>query len=113
MNSPVLKAAAAVACGLCFLLLSCAPSAYKEVYPTLLDGKYDSEFPYRGCSKQLEEISNTVKMISCIAYYKSYAFSLGDRLTPADINPPSLKRARVTNYVNSESSGSATVIAYD
>ena len=49
------------------LSLSCGTSVYREVYPTLMDGKYDSEFPYRGCSAQLEEIGESVKMINAIA----------------------------------------------
>jgi hypothetical protein len=58
------------------LSLSCSTTSYKEVYPLLMDGKYDSEFPYRGCSAQLEKIAESVRMISCIAYYKSYFFRL-------------------------------------
>ena len=30
-----------------FLLFSCKGTTYEAVYPTLSDGKYDSEFPYR------------------------------------------------------------------
>ena len=97
---------------LSLMMISCSPSVYRDVYPTLVDGKYDSEFPYRGCSKQLEEISNTVKMISCIAYYKTYTFALSSRLTPPEVNAQSLRGAVEANYVNSESSGSATVISY-
>ena len=36
-----------------FFLFSCARQIYEVTYPTLLDGKYDSEFPYRSSSKQL------------------------------------------------------------
>jgi|GEM_PF-2331111 hypothetical protein len=49
------------------LFASCSSSVYKDVYPTLLDGRYDSEFPYRGCSQQLEEVAETVKRITVMA----------------------------------------------
>jgi hypothetical protein len=49
-------------------LTACSSSVYRDVYPTLIDGRYDSEFPYKGCSKQLEVISETVQMLKCIAY---------------------------------------------
>ncbi len=43
-----------------FLLSACSAVSYKEIYPTLADGKYDSEFPYKGASDELREISATV-----------------------------------------------------
>jgi hypothetical protein len=95
-----------------FLLSSCSTSAiYEKVYPTLSDKKYDSEFPYNSCSEQLEEISNSVKLITCIAYYESYVFTEEMKLTSADIKKTDLKSmsARIINYDNS-SSGTATVI---
>jgi len=58
--------------------LSCSSSnVYKEAYPLLTDGNYDSEFPYKSCSAQLEEISESIKFINTIAYYK--VFFIGDQ----------------------------------
>ncbi len=97
-----------------FLLLACTPSAYKEVYPTLIDGKYDSEFPYRGCSEQLEEIGETVKMVSCVAYYRVYTFGDKSTLRRGDITPEVLAgMARQASYINNSTSGTATVIFFD
>lgn len=93
-------------------LASCSSSSiYEKVYPTLSDSKYDSEFPYRSCSAQLEEIGNTVKLITCIAYYKSYIFNENASFTSADIKGADLKARslRTINYENT-SSGTATVI---
>jgi len=56
------------------------------MYPTLIDGRYDSEFPYRGCSTQLEQITETVKQISVVVYYKTYVFSLDDSVTSENIS---------------------------
>lgn len=95
-----------------FLFNACSTSAiYDKMYPTLSDKKYDSEFPYSSCSTQLEEISNTVKLITCISLYKSYVFTEEMKLTSLDLKGIDLKTkaARIINYDNS-SSGTATII---
>ena len=80
----------------------------------LMDGKYDSEFPYRGCSEQLERISESVRMVSCIAYYKSWVFPLEAKIRLKDIQDPFLKeKAEKEVYLNQVASGSATVIYYE
>jgi len=96
---------------ICLMSLSCSTTSYREVYPMLTDGRYDSEFPYRGCSTQLEQISESVKMISCIAYYKSWIFPLEAKVHREDIHDPFLKeKAEKEVYLNQTASGSATVI---
>jgi hypothetical protein len=95
------------------VFISCSSSTYREVYPMLSDGKYDSEFPYRGCSEQLEKIAESVRMISCIAYYKNYVFPLESKLRIEDIQNPFFRERAVKEvYLNRTSSGSATVICY-
>ncbi len=95
----------------CLLSLSCSMTSYREVYPMLTDGKYDSEFPYRGCSTQLEQISESVRMVSCIAYYKSLVFPLEAKVRIVDIHDTFLKeKAEKEVYLNQTASGSATVI---
>jgi hypothetical protein len=96
------------------LSLSCSSTSYREVYPILADGKYDSEFPYRGCSAQLEKISESVRMISCIAYYKSYIFSSEAKIRLRDLQDPLLKEKAIKEvFLNRTSSGSATTIFYE
>ena len=56
------------------------------MYPTLIDGRYDSEFPYRACSTQLEQISETVKQITVMAHYKTYSFSLDDSVRSENVS---------------------------
>ena len=94
------------------LLVSCSSSLYRSVYPTLMDGRYDSEFPYRGCSAQLEEISETVKRVSILCNYKSYVFSRDDSITRSDITPSLLDRFSAT-YQHRGSAGTALVICSD
>ncbi len=93
------------------ILNSCSSTIYKEVYPTLLDGRYDSEFPYRGCSKQLEEISETVKRITVMAHYKTYSFQQSDSIRLSDITKDFLGRLEpVAAYQHHSVAGTGTVI---
>jgi hypothetical protein len=93
------------------LSLSCSTTSYREVYPLLADGKYDSEFPYRGCSPQLEKISESVRMISCTAYYKSYIFSQEAKIRINDLQSSVLKeKAMKEVFLNRTLTGSGTVI---
>ena len=94
------------------LSLSCGTSVYREVYPTLLDGRYDSEFPYRGCSAQLEAIGESVKMINAIAYYRTYTFTEAERVLPASVTKELLDSpGRRSVMSTSQSSGTATIVA--
>jgi hypothetical protein len=86
---------------------------YQDVHPTLADGKYDTEFPNSGCAEQLEEISESVKMVSCIAYYRQYRIPPGQHVVRKDVNEIFLeKRRNEAVFTNSTTSGTATVISY-
>jgi hypothetical protein len=96
------------------LCLSCSTSVYREVYPTLVDGRYDSEFPYRGCSAQLEEIGESVKMVNSIAYYRTYTFDAAERIRPDAVTDQLLRSPHVHSVVaSSQASGTATIITCD
>ena len=94
-----------------FTAFSCSSIIYKTVYPALNDGKYDSEFPYKNSSEQLDNIGNTIQRISSLAFYKAYVFPDGSYHTLKDINDDLLddNLTKVT-YLDRSSSGTATVI---
>jgi hypothetical protein len=93
---------------------SCTKKIYDVVYPTLNDGRYDSEFPYKNASEQLEEISNSVKMLNYIVYYKAYLFSDNQKVLQSDIKNKNIKnRAIDVVHFNETVSGTATIIFYD
>jgi hypothetical protein len=95
------------------LLAACTSSVYQDIYPTLGDGRYDSEFPYKGCSKQLEEVSETVHMLSSIAYYRTYTFDEAEQVRSEQLTADILEsRLDRSVYINSTASGTATVISY-
>ncbi len=102
-------------CILWFILLaSCNRQTYKMVYPALNDGKYDSEFPYKDCSEQLNEISSCVYRLSCFADYTTYEFRYSSGITKDSLlRKSTLQKAFVKSTSSESVSGTATVIYYD
>lgn len=62
-----------------FISVSCTSTTFDTLYPTLSDGKYDSEFPYRNCSEQLEEIAASLVKLDVLVFYNTYTFTPGSR----------------------------------
>jgi len=94
-----------------FLLSSCRTYTYKAIMPSLSDGKYDTEFPYKTCSKQIGEIAKSVKKLHCIAEYKTYIFQKESDITIDKITKKCLRRKDVIKKFDSESViGTATII---
>lgn len=97
-----------------FLLTGgCSRKIYQVAYPTLSDGRYDTEFPYKSCAKELEKISHSIRKLSSIAYYRSYIFK-----PEASITVDSIITNNYKNYIsreiyfNNSVIGTATVIYY-
>jgi len=94
-------------------LYSCSSSSvtYEKIYPTLKDGKYDSEFPYKGSSDELEQISKTVNRINSTGFYKTYLFNTTDSLTLDDIRNRSIDNLAIhIGFTDKSSSGTGTII---
>lgn len=97
-----------------FLFPSCTTVSYETIYPTLKDGKYDSEFPYRGSSDELESISYSVKRINSTCFYKTYIFNSSDKITFEKIKDKFLDDLAVeTGYADQSGAGTGTIIYYD
>jgi len=95
---------------LAVLLNSCKPSL-EAVYPTLDDGKYDSEFPYKSSSPELERISESVQRITCTVFYKIYRFAPEDEITYGMLNEHLIKTKAVSEeYGNNSLSGTAFTV---
>ncbi len=97
---------------LLFSILSCTTtSILDKVYPTLSDGKYDSEFPYKNSSQQLEEVSNSIRLINSIAFYESYVFDRNKNFTLLQLNQIDFEKNAVEKvYFNRTASGTGTII---
>lgn len=93
------------------VLSGCSSTIYKAVYPTLSDGKYDSEFPYKGSSEELEQISKTVHRVNSIAFYKAYIFNQGSHIKRSELSKNILENnSNSVGYFDKSSSGTATTI---
>ena len=78
------------------------------------DNLYDSEFPSKSVSKQLDYISKTVKKLDCLAFYMSYVFPENNTLDDGPITREVLRKQSISNTVINESvTGTATVVYYD
>lgn len=98
-----------------FLIInSCSSVTYEKIYPILADGKYDSEFPYRRSSEELERISKTVHRVSSTGFYKTYSFSLSDSVTIEDIHKKLIENLAVeTGFAHESKAGTATTIYHE
>jgi len=79
------------------------------MYPTLQDGKYDSEFPYRACSDELNTISKSMIKVMCMTQYQSYIFN-DERLTADEITSEVLRSADYVQYFSKNTIGTGTII---
>ena len=96
------------------ITFSCSDKTFETVYPTLNDGKYDSEFPYRNCSEQLNTISKSIKKISSNVFYDIYEFDVSQKVKREYINDEFMRNNAITKDLASESIiGTATIIYKD
>lgn len=94
------------------LLVSCKSAIYEVAYPALSDGRYDSEFPYKSSSDQLKEITNSVKMLNCVAYYTTYVFDYDSMIRKKDLNNDVLEEKSIDiGRFDRTASGTATLIS--
>jgi hypothetical protein len=99
---------------LLLIFYSCSTVSYETVYPTLRDGKYDSEFPYKGSSDELESITQTVQRITSTGFYKTYFFDRADEITLEKIRNSSPKELSTQSGLADQStSGTATIIHHN
>jgi len=97
--------------GLILISTSCQKATFNAVYPTLSDGRYDSEFPYRNCSSELDDISKSVKKLYCLVEYDRYDFNESDALKSKQLSNSSFKKIAYNKGFFSESvHGTATII---
>lgn len=93
------------------IFAGCSSISYETIYPALIDGKYDSEFPYKSTSEELKKISETIQRINTTAFYKIYIFPAQENITIEDLMniEPSQKAERELIADNS-ASGTGIVV---
>jgi len=78
------------------------------------DNFYDSEYPVKNLSDNLDFISTTVKKLDCLAFYMTYVFPRNNTINENSITDSVLKKYSVNHMVNNESvTGTAMVIYAD
>lgn len=100
---------------LILLMTSCSRTTYETVYPTLSDGRYDSEFPYRNCSGQLEEIAASLVKLDVLVFYQTYTFAPESRVTMAMVmeRDDAGALASATDIFSESVGGTAITMQYD
>jgi len=98
------------------LLISCSASQQQAVQKPIPEpnNRYDSEFPVKDISKELDYLSTTVKKLDCLAFYMSYVFPPGNNVDINQLTESVLKNEAIGSSVTNESvSGTAIVVYYD
>jgi hypothetical protein len=70
---------------LLILLPCCTRKVYVNSGQGIADGKYDSEFPSKNASSEIETITRSVCKIYCITYYRTYYFPESAKFSQLDI----------------------------
>jgi hypothetical protein len=95
-----------------FVFTSCSFTTYEKVYPTLGDGKYDSEFPYKSTSDELNKISETIQRVNTTAFYKIYLFDETENFTLNNITNKRLGEIASKEALADNSSSGTAVTVY-
>ncbi|MBK7629254.1 MAG: hypothetical protein IPJ23_00665 [Ignavibacteriales bacterium] len=95
-----------------FVFYGCSFTSYEKVYPTLLDGKYDSEFPYKSSSVELGKISETIQRVNSTAFYKIYVFDGKDNFTLKDLETKRLTKVAIKEALADNSCSGTAVSVY-
>ncbi len=91
------------------IIYRCSFTTYDRVYPTLQDGKYDSEFPYKSTSDELGKISETIQRVNSTAFYKIFVFDSSKNFTLKELADKNLNKLASTEAL-ADNSASATAI---
>lgn len=98
---------------LILVFMTCSQRVYKIAYPTLNDGKYDSEFPYKSCSDELKKITESVSKVFCNVQYKNYIFDFNKKVLRHQLKATVFGQADRTFYFHQTVSGTGAVIYND
>ena len=101
-------------CILLLVMCGCRTSNTDANHSFSNDNKYDSEFPSKSVSKELEYISKTVKKLDVLAFYSTYYFPPNSNINHHNINDSILNAYSANMTITHESvSGTASVIYND
>ena len=91
----------------------CIKKIYELKQSTVQDNKYDSEFPNKPFSKDLEEILTSVKLINSISTYESFDFDTNSFVTKDILSDSTIEAHMIEKrYLNKPATGTATIVYY-
>jgi hypothetical protein len=94
-----------------FSVSSCTSTITSISDLSLTDKKYDSGFPQIHENQKIDELVNSVKMINCLAYYKSFLFDSSFSVTKQSLKNSDFKKFAAASVNSTETeSGTATII---
>jgi len=95
------------------LVIGCAPKTKYYTANQIEDGEYDSEYPIQPVSDELTKIIESIKLVTVLAYYENYTFSLVSQLKKEDFSNDSFTSKAIKKiYLNQPATGTATVVFY-
>jgi len=93
------------------LVTGCTREIHYDGNARIKDGKYDSEFPQEPTATILEEIMETVKLVSTLAFYEGYELPQESNILKEQISDDLIDEKGIQKFhFNQPSTGTATVV---
>ncbi len=94
-------------------VIGCSPKTKYYSSNQIEDGKYDSEYPIQPVAEDLAKIIESIKLVTVLAYYENFTFSLANQLKKGDFSDDSFRSKAIKKiYLNQPATGTATVVFY-
>ena len=98
---------------LLFTSTGCVDKKLTVISEGFSDGRYDSEFPLRNASSEIEKITHSVKKLYCVSSYTTYQFKKEAKITAYHLRQGTYKKAAWGVISTRETTfGTATVIGF-
>ena len=104
----------------CFLIiallfLGCTtPQVVENTEPVMGDDRYDSEFPSKSISSQLDFVSNTIKKLDVLVFYETFSFPENNSLDETALSSEELKSQSLGSSISNEAVlGTASIVYFD
>jgi len=92
-------------------LVSCVNKTMRTWQESLRDGRYDSEFPSRNASPEIETITHSVRKLYNVSHYTTYQFTHEARVSKFNIRDGSFRKYAFGTISTQESGfGTATML---
>jgi hypothetical protein len=98
---------------LLFVLPGCVDKKLAVISKGFSDGRYDSEFPSKNSSAEIERITHSVKKLYCVSSYTTYQFKRESKVTAYQLLQGTYKKtAWGVISTNETTFGTVTIIRY-